>query len=194
MPAKCPPRLPIQRFSEKGSEVRAVVSQLAQAAVAISEILPLPQCDGSALGRKPPVLRVAGPCSLPADRQSIQRNERAPRSLVPELRLGVSHAANDGSHCQLVSGFVERQLQAADVAPVDTFWLRRIAVMRDLSLASRTFPWHSCTGPIECRNSGAAGSLPSLRCDGMSCAKAQAMTAHPSPLPPCPRCHRLTGG
>jgi hypothetical protein len=62
------------------------------------------------------------------------------------LVLGVSHATSDGRHCQLVGGFVERQLQAADVAPVDAFRLRRIAVMRDLSFAGWTFPRHRCTG------------------------------------------------
>jgi len=84
-------------------------------------------------------------------------NERAPRTKFPELRLGISHAANDGSRQrgdgQLVCCFVERQLQATDVAPVNPFWLRRIAVMRDLSFAGGTFPRHNCTRWS--RNSGA---------------------------------------
>jgi hypothetical protein len=88
-------------------------------------------------------------------------------------------------------GFVERQLQAADVAPVDAFWLRRIAAMRDLRLASRTFPWNSDT--IEAATLVPRGPLPSLRSGGMGCAKKQAVTVHPPPLPPCPRCLRLTG-
>jgi hypothetical protein len=48
------------------------------------------------------------------------------------------------------------------VAPVDALWLRRIAVMRDLGLASRTFPRHRYTGTIESQVWYRRGSLPSF--------------------------------
>jgi len=136
--------------------------------------------DSDSRGAKP--MRISGTASrgpvLSSDGSSKRpaANERATGSRFPELRLGVSHAANDGSpqrgEGQLLCGFVEYQLQATDVAPVHALWLGRIAVMRDLRLASRTFPRHRCTGTLVsqlwCR-----GSLPSLRGDGMSCAMKQ---------------------
>jgi hypothetical protein len=91
-----------------------------------------------------------------------------------------------------VCGFVERQLQPAHVAPVDAFRLRGSAIMRDRSLTGRTFPRHRCTGyrvpQLWCRRSSAefADRWHEL-CEG------PAMTVQPPPLPPCPRCHRLTG-
>ena len=74
----------------------------------------------------------------------IHANENRSGKTARVLRLGVSHAANDGSHSQLwvVSSIVNSRRH---VASVDAFRLRRIAGMRDLSLASGTFPRHSCT-------------------------------------------------
>src|SRR4029453_12873183 len=128
-------------------------------------------------------MRISGTASrgpVPSSNGSSKRpaaNERAPSSLFPELRLGPSHKANDASRergeSQLVAVFVEHQLEATDVAPVDALWLWRIAGMCDLRLASRTFPRHRCTQ----RGRGAilvpAGLPAELRCRCMSCAKGQ---------------------